>query len=156
MQLKGGLTAINTKLGWTFCGRYEEPFEQSDKKESTFFTNLAIQELNVADLWNLEIIGISDTRGNLSKDEENEVARKHFLSSVCKTQDGRYSVGLPWIQHDLVLPSNRNIAEKRLFSTTRKLKSLNKFEEYNEIFRDWLEEGGNREDTRRSVGNSRA
>jgi hypothetical protein len=36
------------------------------------------------------------------------------------------------------LPDNKVIAEKRLASTTAKLKTENKFEDYNNVFEDWL------------------
>ncbi|XP_035213322.1 uncharacterized protein LOC118187248 [Stegodyphus dumicola] len=38
------------------------------------------------------------------------------------------------------LPSNRNEAERRLFSTTRRLKKLNKFENYDLVFKEWQTE----------------
>ena len=49
--------------------------------------------------------------------------------------------GLPWLSHDAEVPSNRYVAEKRLFSVTRKLKSLNKYEDYDKVFNEWMGEG---------------
>lgn len=140
-QLDEGLTAINTKLGWTVCGQYGESPGKNDRDVSTFHTNFALNEFKVSDLWNLENIGISDAGGGVSKSEQDMIAREQFFATVHQTPDGRYSVGLPWLEHNLDLPSNRFVAERRLFSTTRKLKTLNKFYEYDDIFKEWLREG---------------
>ncbi|GBN07236.1 hypothetical protein AVEN_16006-1, partial [Araneus ventricosus] len=102
-QLKGGLTAVNTKL---------------------------------------ETIGITDDGRSLTKEIEDELAREQFLSYLSRNEEGRYSVGLPWTQKQPPeIPTNRHVAETRLFSVTRKLRNLRKYHAYDQIFRDWLDEG---------------
>ncbi|XP_054713646.1 uncharacterized protein LOC129223104 [Uloborus diversus] len=138
-QLKGGLTAICTKLGWTVCG-VSDDFHKG-KNASAFCTNLAIQDFKISDLWSLETIGILDANLNLNNSLEEKIAREQFLNSLSRNEEGRYSVGLPWLGCNVELPSNRHIAEKRLFNVTHRLKSLRKYEEYDNIFKQWLEEG---------------
>lgn len=55
--------------------------------------------------------------------------------------DGRYEVALPWVLDNSCLPSNRELAEKRLVTTMKKLSNLDKTEVYNEVFLMWLNEG---------------
>ena len=45
------------------------------------------------------------------------------------------------MNEDKQLPSNRNAAERRLLTTTNKLKGLNLLGQYSTIFLDWLKEG---------------
>ncbi|GBN38457.1 hypothetical protein AVEN_122720-1 [Araneus ventricosus] len=142
-QLKGGLTAVNTKLGWTICGEHassnNENRELSTMLTSSFFF---VQNLKVSDLWNLETIGITDDGRSLTNEIEDELAREQFLSYLSRNEEGRYSVGLPWTQKQPPeIPTNHHVAETRLFSVTRKLRNLRKYHSYDQIFRDWLDEG---------------
>ncbi|GBM93513.1 hypothetical protein AVEN_191566-1 [Araneus ventricosus] len=105
---------------------------------SSFF----VQNLKVSDLWNLETIGIIDDGRSLTKGIEDELAREQFLSYLSRNEEGRYSVGLPWTQKQPPeIPTNRHVAETRLFSVTRKLRNLRNCHAYDQIFRDWLDEG---------------
>lgn len=139
-QLKGGLTAVGTKLGWVVCGTSDELIDHN-KDTSTLCSNLAVHDFNISDLWNLETIGILDANKPLNSASEEEIARDQFLNSLTRNEDGRYCVALPWLVRSVELPSNRQVTEKRLFSVTRKLRSLHKYEEYDRIFKEWLEEG---------------
>ncbi|UYV65158.1 hypothetical protein LAZ67_3003366, partial [Cordylochernes scorpioides] len=49
--------------------------------------------------------------------------------------------GLPWKVEKESIPSNLDIAIKRLDISTKKMTSQNKLTEYSQIFRDWLTEG---------------
>lgn len=139
-QLKGGLTAVCTKLGWAVCGTYNDiatPKEQN----TSMLCSLAIRDFKISDLWNLETIGILDAQQNLTKTAEEEIAREQFLNSLSRNEEGRYCVGLPWLGYNVELPSNRHVAEKRLFSVTQRLRYLNKYEDYDKIFKEWVNEG---------------
>jgi len=50
-------------------------------------------------------------------------------------------VSLPWIGERSEIPNNREIAEKRLLSLTTKLQTQEKYQEYQQVFEDWLTEG---------------
>ncbi|XP_035232962.1 uncharacterized protein LOC118204777 [Stegodyphus dumicola] len=140
-QLNNGLTAIQTKLGWTICGELENPSQGyvNSGTAKTLMTNLSLRELSIPDLWRLETIGINDPAETLSKKEEEELAHDLFLKELTRSEDGRYRVGLPWTCINPNIPSNRNEAERRLFSTTR-LKTLSKFEDYDLVFKEWQKE----------------
>ncbi|GBN80946.1 hypothetical protein AVEN_203298-1 [Araneus ventricosus] len=108
---------------------------------SVLCAGLAVRDYNISDLWNLETIGILDAQHNLTKAAEEEIAHEQFLNSLNRNEEGRYCVGLPWLGNDQQLPDNRFVAERRLFSVTRKLNSLNKYGDYDQVFRDWIGEG---------------
>ncbi|GBN86274.1 hypothetical protein AVEN_64258-1 [Araneus ventricosus] len=141
-QLKGGLTAVNTKLGWTICGEHTSSNHKNRELLTMLTSSFFVQNLKVSDLWNLETIGITDDGRSLTKEIEDELAREQFLSYLSRNEEGRYSVGLPWTQKQPPeIPTNRRVAETRLFSVTRKLRNLRKYHAYDQIFGDWLDEG---------------
>ncbi|UYV75610.1 hypothetical protein LAZ67_13000736, partial [Cordylochernes scorpioides] len=139
-QLENGLTAIETHLGWTICGPSPKKDEQSDCS-SLVVISMHSRNMSVDYLWNLETIGIKDPRENLTKLEEDKVVHQHFLNTVHQLEDGRFCVGLPWLGNQEGIPSNRHIAERRLFNTTRKLRAKCIFSEYDRVFQEWLAEG---------------
>lgn len=55
-------------------------------------------------------------------------------------EDGRYEVSLPWLDNHLPLPTNRQLAEKRLKSTIKSLEQKQSLEGYQNVFKEWLEE----------------
>ncbi|UYV60621.1 hypothetical protein LAZ67_1001682 [Cordylochernes scorpioides] len=139
-QLKNGLTAIETHLGWTICGPSPKKDEQSDCS-SLVVISMHSRNMSVDYLWDLETIGIKDPRENLSKLEEDKIVHQHFLNTVHQQEDGRCCVGLPWLGNQEGIPSNRHIVERRLFNTTRKLRAKCIFSEYDRVFQEWLAEG---------------
>ncbi|UYV76707.1 hypothetical protein LAZ67_14001843, partial [Cordylochernes scorpioides] len=139
-QLENGLTAIETHLGWTICGPSPKKDEQTDYS-SLVVISMHSRNMSVDYLWDLETIGIKDPRENLTKLEEDKIVHQHFLNTVHQLEDGRFCVGLPWLGNQEGIPSNRHIAERRLFNTTRKLRAKGIFSEYDRVFQEWLAEG---------------
>ncbi|UYV80331.1 hypothetical protein LAZ67_18002470 [Cordylochernes scorpioides] len=139
-QLENGLTAIETHLGWTICGPSPKKDEQTDYS-SLLVISMHSRNMSVDYLWDLETIGIKDPRENLTKLEEDKIVHQHFLNTVHQLKDGRFCVGLPWLGNQEGIPSNRHIAERRLFNTTRKLRAKCIFGEYDRVFQEWLAEG---------------
>ncbi|UYV84235.1 hypothetical protein LAZ67_X001627 [Cordylochernes scorpioides] len=139
-QLENGLTAIETHLGWTICGPSPKKDEQTDYS-SLVVISMHSRNMSVDYLWDLETIGIKDPRENLTKLEEYKIVHQHFLNTVHQLEDGRFCVGLPWLGNQEGIPSNRHIAERRLFNTTRKLRVKCIFSEYDRLFQEWLAEG---------------
>ncbi|CAL8109546.1 unnamed protein product [Orchesella dallaii] len=135
IQLTGGLTAIETKLGWSIMGR--APVTSSANANVNMTVTSMLCQPALSDLWELEKIGIRDPGEKLSKEELDEQAREHFRRTVSRDEDGRYQVSLPWIDGHPPLPSNKVVAEKRLQSATRKLNVENMYDEYNSIFNEW-------------------
>lgn len=62
----------------------------------------------------------------------------HFKKNVRRLQDGRYEVALPWIEGHQPVAVNREVAERRLQSSIRKLNNLQRFEQYEKVFEKWL------------------
>ncbi|GFV61670.1 uncharacterized protein TNCV_188281 [Trichonephila clavipes] len=71
-ELKTGLVALETKLGWTLMGKVSR---YTDKKDTSMniVTMLSQEDIPVSSLWDLEMLGIRDTI------EQNSRKRKRRL-----------------------------------------------------------------------------
>ncbi|GIY49340.1 DUF1758 domain-containing protein [Caerostris extrusa] len=95
IQLNEGLTAINTKLGWTLCGEPKELNVQSlEGAQSMLITNLHVQNRKVSDMWDLERIGITDEVQTFSTAVEDQLVQEQFLKGLSRYEDGRYCIGI--------------------------------------------------------------
>ncbi|XP_018370125.1 PREDICTED: uncharacterized protein LOC108765776 [Trachymyrmex cornetzi] len=56
-------------------------------------------------------------------------------------EEDRYEVLLPWKQDHSPLEDNKNLAVKRLASTTKRLKAQGLYDAYQETLDNWLAEG---------------
>ena len=120
--LDNGLVALETCFGLTVSGKIN--IDVTEDPESTMamhVVSMFVAEAKVADLWNLETIGIKDSAESKFRDEREKEVIQHFLQTVTRSQESRYCVSLPWNEERPVIPDNREIAEKRLRSTTEKL-----------------------------------
>ncbi|GFW24008.1 integrase catalytic domain-containing protein [Trichonephila clavipes] len=110
-ELKTGLVALETKLGWTLMGKVPR---YTDKKDTSMniVTMLSQEDIPVSSLWDLEMLGIRDTIEQNSREEKEKVVMSHFLETVRKKEDGRYE-----------------------------LEKIGFREKYHEVFREWLAEG---------------
>ncbi|UYV62862.1 hypothetical protein LAZ67_2002175 [Cordylochernes scorpioides] len=136
-QLAGGLTAIQTVLGWTLIGNTSS--ERPETSAQMVLTLLATQQ-GVTSLWELETIGIRDPTEVISKKEKNFLMQEKFREKICRDHDGRYLVSLPWKEGIGTIPNNLEIAKKRLEAMTQKLTQKGQFDPYDEVFRCWLRE----------------
>ncbi|GFV49115.1 integrase catalytic domain-containing protein [Trichonephila clavipes] len=137
-ELKTGLVALETKLGWTLMGKVPR---YTDKKDTSMniVTMLSQEDIPVSSLWDLEMLGIRDTIEQNSREEK--AVMSHFLETVRQKEDGRYEVHMPWKVDRAFLTDNYELCLKRLESTTRKLEKIGFREKYHEVFREWLAEG---------------
>ncbi|XP_021967699.1 uncharacterized protein LOC110862800 [Folsomia candida] len=103
-------------------------------------TNLVVSQASVADLWDLETIGIRDPAEAKTKEENDREAKENFLQTITRNEDGRYVVSLPWLGSEQDIPNNKTTAEKRLVNATNKLSESN-FTLYDGIMSDWMREG---------------
>ncbi|KAF8778730.1 hypothetical protein HNY73_015426 [Argiope bruennichi] len=133
LQLKNGITAIETKLGWTVIGR------ANSENTSLLITSMLTTSACITDLWTLDSLGITDPSEKKTAVELQEAARQHFLDTV-KIENNRYIVSLPWIEDHLPLPDNFELSEKRLHKVVKRLKTEGLFEAYGAVFKEWLEE----------------
>lgn len=136
VRLSNGLDAIEYVFGWTLRGPV--PHEPS---AALAVTSMAVTDASLSQLWSLELLGIQDPATHKSKEEKEEDAKKHFLQNVKRDETGRYSVDLPWVGGTQKIPDNKLVAEKRLLSTTTKLRRDGMYEDYDKIFQGWLDEG---------------
>ncbi|XP_021947712.1 uncharacterized protein LOC110845573 [Folsomia candida] len=138
VQLKCGLTAIESVFGWTLCGRI--PRQENTASEVLSAALMSCQS-SLSELWSLETLGICEPAQVKMKTDREDATRKHFEDTVSRQEDGRYSVRLPWADGTPVIPNNKSVAMKRLESTTKKLRDAGKYENYDQIFQEWLKEG---------------
>ena len=139
--LENGLVALETCFGWTLSGKLVKVQSEDDSDAAMLVTSMLVTEASVAELWNLEAIGIRDPVECKTKREKEIETKEHFLQTVTRSQEGRYSVSLPWIEGRPDIPHNREIAEKRLRSLTKRLQAQGKYQEYQQVFEDWMMEG---------------
>ncbi|GFX09100.1 CCHC-type domain-containing protein [Trichonephila clavipes] len=138
-ELKTGLVALETKLGWTLMGKVPR---YTDKKDTSMnIVTMLSQDIPVSSLWDLEMPGIRDTIEQNSREEKEKAVMSHFLETVRQKEDGRYEVHMPWKVDRAFLTDNYELCLKRLESTTRKLEKIGFREKYHEVFREWLAKG---------------
>ncbi|UYV63942.1 hypothetical protein LAZ67_2006089 [Cordylochernes scorpioides] len=116
-QLAGGLTAIQTVLGWTLIGNTSS--ERPETSAQMVITLLTTQQ-RVASLWELKTIGIRDPTEVISEKEKNVLMQEKFHEKICRGHDGRYPVSLPWEEGIGTRPNNLEIAEKVLTRSTQR------------------------------------
>nr|XP_042913724.1 uncharacterized protein LOC122273787 [Parasteatoda tepidariorum] len=137
-QLKSGLVALDTKLGWTLIGKVPQ-FENHDNLNMTV-VNMLSQELPVSFLWDLELLGIRDPVEQNTREDTQKAVMIHFRDTVHQNSDGRYEVSLPWKKDHALLPNNYELSLKRLKSTNKKLEKTGYEKKYQQVFDEWIEE----------------
>ncbi|GBL54168.1 hypothetical protein AVEN_92-1, partial [Araneus ventricosus] len=137
--LSSGLVALESYLGWTIMGKTNLVSEKEDT--AMMVISMFVREATISDLFSLEILGISDPVEMKSKKENEYLTKLYFEETVRINEDGRYEVSLPWKGDHLPLPSNKEIAMKRLETSTRKLHHENLFTAYDDVFKEWASLG---------------
>lgn len=134
-----GLVAIETLLGWTLIGKIPTP--SSIRASSTMIvTSMLSKDVTVAELWSLDILGITDPGERKSKKEMELAIMEHFLKTVSVNPEGRYEVRMPWIEGHPPISSNLKMAKTRLDSLVNKLQKDGYYEEYRQVLCEWLAE----------------
>ncbi|GFS72257.1 uncharacterized protein NPIL_46421 [Nephila pilipes] len=80
----------------------------------------------------------------LNVTERKELCKRHGLVTghlLIVDNEGRYEVQLPWGADHIILNSNENICKELLKSTTKKLLQKNKFDDYESVFNQWIDDG---------------
>ncbi|CAG7831255.1 unnamed protein product, partial [Allacma fusca] len=138
-HLKSGLVAIETKLGWTLMG--EVPGGNRSESQTMMVANMLNTDNCISSLWKLELLGITDPAEVSTRKDLEASAKNHFMTTVSMNNEGRYEVHLPWPEGHPVLATNKNIAVRRLATTTNKLVTMGHFDTYNQVLEEWLELG---------------
>ncbi|CAH2078999.1 unnamed protein product, partial [Iphiclides podalirius] len=89
---------------------------------------LGLKSSEITDFWSLELLGIKDPVGNKNRVQTEAEAVILFEETITVNSEGRYEVALPFKVGHEELQSNRGLAEKRLVSSTKLLKSEGKEE----------------------------
>ncbi|XP_055950873.1 uncharacterized protein LOC129984959 [Argiope bruennichi] len=139
-KLENGLVAVESLLGWTVMGRINYYTSESNVSMPSLITSMLVHSSDIENLWKLEALGITDSKENRSDIELQEAVWYHFHKTLKRSED-RYEISLPWINEKDKLPSNREVAKKRLISTTKKLMLKDKTEAYNAVFEEWVKSG---------------
>ncbi|OXU30158.1 hypothetical protein TSAR_012713 [Trichomalopsis sarcophagae] len=141
--LKSGLTAIETRLGWTLMGKVP-------KKRPTIntHTNLApasismyVKDADIKDLWSLDVLGINDPIDHKTEAQHNFEVVRALTENIVINAEGRYEIKLPWRECHPELKDNKKMAIQRLEPVVKKLRAADKYAEYDWIFKEWLKEG---------------
>ncbi|XP_064464869.1 uncharacterized protein LOC135376198 [Ornithodoros turicata] len=135
--------AVNTQLGWTFQG--PTAVLSSVTRDVTLTCALHVEASNeerpfdLRMFWELEGLGITD--GANDQRSEDDAVWLHFQDTIQK-EDGRYKVSLPWKTGSATLRDNQEVAERRLRSLMKRLRS-NKtlLLEYDCAMRKYLNDG---------------
>ncbi|GFU44967.1 integrase catalytic domain-containing protein [Trichonephila clavipes] len=112
IEFDSGLTAIETKLGWTH-----------------------VRNVSIKELWELDVLGITDPLLNENTKENFELT--DFKNKMKILPNGRYEVKLPWKCNSENLPSNKELTWKRHLQMMNKLRNGKFFEDYKSVFRQW-------------------
>ncbi|GFU75508.1 uncharacterized protein TNCV_2862241 [Trichonephila clavipes] len=117
IEFDSGLTAIETKLGWTVIGKVCS----NDKNVMLTTSSLHVRNVSVKELWELDVLGITDPLLNENTKENFELT--DFKNKMKILPDGRYEVKLPWKCNSENLPSNKELTWKRHLRMMNKLRN---------------------------------
>lgn len=131
---KSGISAVETILGWTIMGL-------GRKKEVFNMVSMALKNLELHNIWDLEVLGITDPTKEKDKKLLEEDTLIHFQETLRVNDEQRYEVTLPWLAGHPPLYNNRELATARLHSVTKRITQENTFNAYNEVFLNWKREG---------------
>ncbi|UYV80892.1 hypothetical protein LAZ67_19002111 [Cordylochernes scorpioides] len=137
-QVGADLTAMETRLGWTLMG--QSPVVCREDKVQIALNGL-VAGGNLRDLWELDVLGIQDPIEAVSKKKRETELEEQFIKNIRRDGDQRYSVALPWKCERNNIPSNLEIAQRRLEACTSKLRKEKKIVEYSTILQEWEQEG---------------
>lgn len=94
-ELKNGAIALETLLGWTLIGKVNDNTER--REDSAFMVvSMFAQEANVADLWKMDTLGITDPIQKKIREAYQEEVKECFRQTIRINEEERYEVSLPW------------------------------------------------------------
>ncbi|GFX43538.1 uncharacterized protein TNCV_509871 [Trichonephila clavipes] len=130
VELESGLTAVETKLGWTVFGK-------GSCVKDNIVTTLSMHSMNIPvnKLWELEVLGISSPT-EIEK-QKTELSLNDFNNRMKILSDGRYKVELPWKYDSLKLSSNKELVWKRHEGMINRFGCGKFFMDYQKVFQDW-------------------
>ena len=139
VDLKNGLIAFETCLGWTVMGKLPATYGKTDT--ANMIVSMHVREASLSDLWHLDVLGIADPIQRLEKSVKDDKVREFLIQTATLTDEGRYKVKLPWVEDHAPLVTNYDVAQQRLNKGIEKLKRENLYDLYDRVFGEWLKEG---------------
>ena len=118
-------------LRWVLCGKIQSVDMPADKE---FFLNSPQSEFEK--LCSMDVLGLVDKQQATSDAQFHEDFSEHLR----QTEDESYTTRLPWKLDYPVLPENRDLAEARFKTTTRRLENMGRLEYY-QIIQEQIEKG---------------
>lgn len=138
--LSSGPVAVETKFGWTLVGQNGGASNFEEQFSANNVVSMAVNDCSVTQLWDLDTIGVRDDTDVKTSLQEDTEAKEHFLQNIKRDESGRYVIKLPWKDGHPPLPSNREVAMKRLERTTKKLNEIGMLDVYNKLICSWENE----------------
>lgn len=125
--LKNGLTAIESRFGWTVLGS-NSSLPSSNNIDVNFCQTecLAMQRF-----FDLDSIGVSPS----------ELVPEKDFQPTLKHDKGRYEVNYPWNDMLVDLPDNKDLSLKRMRATVPRLRMNGNLLQYNQCFKEYQELG---------------
>jgi len=139
-KLRNSMIAMQTIFGWTLGGKNDQS-GSSNSIAAISISMLVNQEKSVADMWQLETLGIYDSAGVETRHEDDEQVKRKLQKEMTRDKNGLHCVKLPFVSTEVPLPSNLIVAEKRLVKATEKMRKKNVYWQYDEVFKNWQSEG---------------
>ena len=137
----GGPVAFHTRFGWVLSGPTDTTSQITSVTSLVATHTLRVdaepdtsRDLDncLRSFWDLESLGICDSEGSVLAEFDNNVRFK----------DGRYEVSLPWKEYHTPLPTNYDLASKRLQGLLSSLRQdPDTLLEYDRIIKDQISQG---------------
>ncbi|GFY51404.1 DUF1758 domain-containing protein [Trichonephila inaurata madagascariensis] len=96
-----------------------------------------IGNIKLADLWELQHLGILDPTLEESKQNSYEEALNNFQEKLTILPNGRYELELPWKYDPVILPDNKVLTLARHEKVIKRAESKGFLREYQKVFEDW-------------------
>ncbi|GFY55645.1 uncharacterized protein TNIN_424281 [Trichonephila inaurata madagascariensis] len=134
-ELDSGLTVIETKLENTVIGMLNEVVHIDGNVMTTL--TMHVGNIKLADLWELQHLGILDPTLEESKQNSYEEALNNFQEKLTILPNGSYELELPWKYDPVILPDNKVLTLARHEKVIKRAESKGFLREYQKVFEDW-------------------
>lgn len=126
---EGEPVAERTKLGWMILS----PGTEFDKTKMLLTQT---SQLDFDKLCRLDVLGLTD-----SAETDQLPVYEEFQEQLGRSPEGWYETGLPWKSNHPPLPANEMGSRRRLENLIKRLKSSNRYNDYNDIITQQLKDG---------------
>ncbi|XP_003368070.1 zinc knuckle protein, partial [Trichinella spiralis] len=132
----GGSVAVETRLGWITCGRAAR--NRASEAGVFLLQGEGSNDDALRRFWEIEALGITPTEDSAA----DGTAAMKKLEEELHLDEGRYSVGLPWVPGGPALPNNYSHARRRLLALERRLSTREEDRlRYASVMKQYFDEG---------------